>query len=129
MHDILMLTLQEKSINEEEYQALCRSTRAASPPPITDDLSRWMSESQWAALHPLTTLQVGPHIALPPCLPLPQLLTPAKLKMHPGGCCTCRTPKVPQKALACVTAATCVSIGRRTPMAQILNPGWASTSR
>ena len=62
--------LQEKRINEEEYQALCRSTRAASPPPITDDLSRWMNENQWAALHPLTTLQVSTtwHLAFIPLM-------------------------------------------------------------
>lgn len=53
------------SIDESEYGALCRGTKTASPPPITDDLSRWMSEGQWGALDALT--QVTTHF----CWPLP----------------------------------------------------------
>jgi hypothetical protein len=33
-----------------EYEALCKGLRNPTPPPITDDLSRWMSEAQWASL-------------------------------------------------------------------------------
>jgi hypothetical protein len=43
-----------------DFDALCKSIRATSLPQITDDLSRWMTEAQWAALTPLQSLPVSP---------------------------------------------------------------------
>jgi hypothetical protein len=51
------------AIDAAEYEALCKGSRSAAPPPITDDLSRWMSEGQWAGLDALAALQ--PFAALP----------------------------------------------------------------
>lgn len=51
--------LQEQRIGVEEYEALCKGTRNLTPPPITDELSRWVNETQWSALQPLTQLQVS----------------------------------------------------------------------
>lgn len=51
------IMVKDNRINQNEYTALCQGSKNPSPPPITDDLSRWMSESQWAALDVLTTLQ------------------------------------------------------------------------
>ncbi|KAK9817742.1 hypothetical protein WJX72_001478 [[Myrmecia] bisecta] len=50
------IMVKEKAISADEYEALCKGMKNPSPPSITDDLSRWMSEGQWAALQPLTTL-------------------------------------------------------------------------
>ena len=42
--------LRSGAIDPLEYDALCRGAKSASPPPITDELSRWMGEAQWAAV-------------------------------------------------------------------------------
>lgn len=42
---------------------MCKGMRNPTPPPITDDLSRWMAESQWAALDVLTTLPSYSNLA------------------------------------------------------------------
>lgn len=52
------LVAQEQRIGVEEYEALCKGTRNLTPPPITDELSRWVNETQWSALQPLTQLPV-----------------------------------------------------------------------
>lgn len=44
------------TIDPRELEHLCRMPRAAAPPPLSDDLARWMSEGQWAALAPLAQL-------------------------------------------------------------------------
>lgn len=49
--------LRNGGIDAEEYAALCSGGRSTAPPPITDDLSRWMNESQWAALDALTNVK------------------------------------------------------------------------
>ena len=54
-----LIAVQEQQISAEEYDALCKGMRVTTPPPITDDLSRWMNETQWAALQPLTQLPVS----------------------------------------------------------------------
>ena len=54
-----LTAMQEQQISAEEYDALCKGMRVTTPPPITDDLSRWMNETQWAALQPLTQLPVS----------------------------------------------------------------------
>lgn len=51
--------VQEQQIGAEEYEALCKGTRNPAPPPITDELSRWVNETQWSALQPLTQLPVS----------------------------------------------------------------------
>ena len=53
------LWLQEQQIGAEEYEALCKGTRNLTPPPITDELSRWVNETQWSALQPLTQIPVS----------------------------------------------------------------------
>ena len=53
------LFAQEQRIGVEEYEALCKGTRNLTPPPITDELSRWVNETQWSALQPLTQLPVS----------------------------------------------------------------------
>lgn len=50
------LQLRSGEIEREEYDALCKGMKNPNPPPITDDLSRWVSEAQWSALNPLTAL-------------------------------------------------------------------------
>eukprot|EP00983_Pelagomonas_calceolata_P100995 1158640-Pelagomonas_calceolata.AAC.9 len=52
-----------QAIDASEYEALCKAMRNPNPPPITDDLSRWMSESQWSALDVLTTLPSFTNLA------------------------------------------------------------------
>ena len=58
-HADALVVLQEQRIGVEEYEALCKGTRNLTPPPITDELSRWVNETQWSALQPLTQLQVS----------------------------------------------------------------------
>ncbi len=52
-----------QAIDSTEYEALCKGLRNPTPPPITDDLSRWMSESQWASLDVLTTMPAFASLA------------------------------------------------------------------
>lgn len=59
-----MLALQEQQIGVEEYEALCKGIRNLTPPPITDELSRWVNETQWSALQPLTQIPVSPFDSL-----------------------------------------------------------------
>jgi hypothetical protein len=58
---------QEGQIKAEDFDALCKSIRATSLPQITDDLSRWMTEAQWAALTPLQSLPVS-FLSLKMCM-------------------------------------------------------------
>ena len=46
-----------------EYEALNKGLKNPTPPPITDDLSRWMTESQWSALDVLCTLPAYTNLA------------------------------------------------------------------
>ena len=50
--------MQEQQIGAEEYEALCKGIRNLTPPSITDELSRWVNETQWSALQPLTQIPV-----------------------------------------------------------------------
>ena len=59
-----VLPLQEQQIGAEEYEALCKGIRNLTPPPITDELSRWVNETQWSALQPLTQIPVSPFTAV-----------------------------------------------------------------
>uniref|UniRef100_A0A061RCW1 Flagellar alpha dynein n=1 Tax=Tetraselmis sp. GSL018 TaxID=582737 RepID=A0A061RCW1_9CHLO len=52
------LQLRSNEIDAQEYDTLCKGIKTPNPPPITDDLSRWMNEAQWSALTPLTALPV-----------------------------------------------------------------------
>ncbi len=52
-----------QAIDSTEYEALCKGLRNPAPPPITDDLSRWMAENQWAALDVLTTMPAFASLA------------------------------------------------------------------
>ena len=52
-----------QAVDSSEYEALCRGMRNPQPPPITDDLSRWLKESQWASLDVLTSLPAFSHLA------------------------------------------------------------------
>lgn len=47
------IQLRMGTIDPAEYEALCKGARSPAPPPITDDLSRWMTEGQWAAVDAL----------------------------------------------------------------------------
>lgn len=63
------LFAQEQRIGVEEYEALCKGTRNLTPPPITDELSRWVNETQWSALQPLTQLPVrAPNATVHACV-------------------------------------------------------------
>ena len=42
---------------------MCKGLKNPTPPPITDDLSRWMNESQWSSLDILTTLPSFTNLA------------------------------------------------------------------
>lgn len=48
------ILLRQGKIDQADYQALCKGAKSPNPPPITDDLSRWMNDVQWAALDALT---------------------------------------------------------------------------
>ncbi|CAD7704939.1 unnamed protein product [Ostreobium quekettii] len=50
------ILLAGKQLDANEYEALCSGAKNPTPPPITDDLSRWMNEAQWASLDVLTTV-------------------------------------------------------------------------
>jgi len=50
------ILLRSGKVDAAEYDALCKGVRSAAPPPITDDLSRWMSEGQWAAADALAAV-------------------------------------------------------------------------
>jgi hypothetical protein len=52
-----------QAIDTSEYEAMCKGLKNPSPPPITDDLSRWMNEAQWASLDILTTLPAFTNLA------------------------------------------------------------------
>ena len=47
------ILLSEGAIAPEEYDALVEGRRSAQPAPITDELSHWMADAQWAGLEPL----------------------------------------------------------------------------
>ena len=51
------ILLRSGEIDPETYMALCSGGRSAAPPPVTDDLSRWMTETQWSALDALTSVK------------------------------------------------------------------------
>ena len=48
--------VQDGTIDAKEFEHLCRWPRSPTPPPLSDDLARWMGEAQWAALVPLAQL-------------------------------------------------------------------------
>ena len=52
----MTIMLRQGDIDEDEYSALCMGIRSPSPPPITDELSIWMNDTQWSALEPLSKL-------------------------------------------------------------------------
>lgn len=53
------ILLRSGKVDTVEYEALCKGARSPAPPPITDDLSRWMTEGQWAAVDALATVPGG----------------------------------------------------------------------
>ncbi len=57
------LSVRAQAIDTSEYEAMCKGLKNPTPPPITDDLSRWMNEAQWAALDVLTTLPAFTNLA------------------------------------------------------------------
>jgi dynein heavy chain len=50
------ILLKDGKLNQTEYNGLVNGLRPAAPPPISDDLDKWMSEAQWVALQGLETL-------------------------------------------------------------------------
>ena len=50
------ILLKDGKLNQTEYAGLVNGLRPAAPPPISDDLDKWMSEAQWVALQGLETL-------------------------------------------------------------------------
>ena len=50
------ILLKDGKLNATEYNGLVNGLRPAAPPPISDDLDKWMSEAQWVALQGLETL-------------------------------------------------------------------------
>ncbi|KAJ9515913.1 hypothetical protein QJQ45_016901, partial [Haematococcus lacustris] len=57
------ILLRSQAIDPTEYEALCKGMRSSSPPPVTDDLSRWLTEGQWASLDVLTTMSAFTSLA------------------------------------------------------------------
>ncbi|GBF93145.1 dynein alpha flagellar outer arm [Raphidocelis subcapitata] len=57
--------LRSGAIDAAEYDALCKGARSPAPPPITDELSRWMGEGQWAAVDGLATSGLPGFASLP----------------------------------------------------------------
>jgi dynein heavy chain len=50
------ILLRGGKVDPQEYEALCKGARSPAPPLITDDLSRWMNEGQWAAVDALAAV-------------------------------------------------------------------------
>lgn len=50
------ILLRSNRVEPAEYEALCKGAKSSAPPPITDDLSRWMNEGQWAAVDALSAV-------------------------------------------------------------------------
>eukprot|EP00882_Tetradesmus_deserticola_P031602 GHRQ01035743.1.p1 GENE.GHRQ01035743.1~~GHRQ01035743.1.p1 ORF type:complete len:128 (-),score=55.55 GHRQ01035743.1:242-625(-) len=50
------ILLRGGKVDPQEYEALCKGARSPAPPLITDDLSRWMIEGQWAAVDALAAV-------------------------------------------------------------------------
>lgn len=50
------ILLRSGAIDALECEALSKGARSPAPAPITDDLSRWLSESQWASVDALTSV-------------------------------------------------------------------------
>jgi hypothetical protein len=50
------ILLRGGKVDPLEYEALCKGARSPAPPLITDDLSRWMNEGQWAAVDALAAV-------------------------------------------------------------------------
>ena len=50
------ILLKDGKLRPEEYSGLINGLRVPTPPPISDDLDKWMTEAQWVALVGLETL-------------------------------------------------------------------------
>lgn len=50
------ILLRGGKVDPLEYEPLCKGARSPAPPLITDDLSRWMTEGQWAAVDALAAV-------------------------------------------------------------------------
>ena len=50
------ILLKDGKLRPDEYSGLINGLRVPVPPPISDDLDKWMSEAQWVALQGLETL-------------------------------------------------------------------------
>lgn len=55
--------LRSNEMEHELFDALCMGLRSTKVPNITDELSRWMTDSQWAGVDALTKLGPYAHLA------------------------------------------------------------------
>ena len=53
---VLSILLKSGDITLEEYVTLCQGRKSPSIPPITDELSMWLSDTQWAGLDPISKI-------------------------------------------------------------------------
>ena len=59
----LTILLKNGEITADENAMLCNSKKAGSVPPITDELSMWMSDSQWSVVEPLSKIPAFANFA------------------------------------------------------------------
>ena len=54
---VFKVLLKSGQLDPEEYSALITGARSVAPPPVTDELSGWLADTQWAAVDALTHLK------------------------------------------------------------------------
>ena len=52
----MTVLLKDGVVDPDEYMTLCFGAKTPVPPPITDELSLWMTDAQWSALDPVCKL-------------------------------------------------------------------------
>ena len=52
----MTVLLKDGVVDPDEYKTLCFGAKTPVPPPITDELSLWMTDAQWSALDPVCKL-------------------------------------------------------------------------
>jgi len=59
----MSILLKDKKLDPDEYDKLLRGVRKDNPPPLTDEVSQWMSEAQWVCLQGLEEMPAFKGIA------------------------------------------------------------------
>ena len=60
---VFRVLLKAGQLDPEEYAALVKGAKSLAPPPVTDELSGWLTDAQWAAVDALTHLKAFASLA------------------------------------------------------------------